>query len=115
MMQKVRQGVIKATSGDQVPWDHSSLTGPFTFKPQLRERRKNKSGGGVGGIDVEAIYWQTIMDKEDASLFRAYMKDYPKGRFMSIAGHLIKRYEPKKPVVVAMNVPRKITAKKAAC
>ena len=105
MMQKVRNGVIKATGGDQVPWDHSSLTGPFVFKKQLRQQRRNRGGG----IDVEAIYWQTIMDKENAELFRAYMKDYPQGRFMSIAGHLIKRYEPKK---IATSIPRTIVRKK---
>jgi uncharacterized caspase-like protein len=33
LMRQVRQDVIAATSGKQVPWDHSSLTSDFAFNP----------------------------------------------------------------------------------
>ena len=33
MLTRVRADVIKATNEQQVPWDHSSLTGDFYFKP----------------------------------------------------------------------------------
>jgi uncharacterized caspase-like protein len=33
MLTRVRADVIKATNEQQVPWDHSSLTGEFYFKP----------------------------------------------------------------------------------
>ena len=34
-MIEVRKEVVSATSGQQVPWDHSALTGDFYFAPQL--------------------------------------------------------------------------------
>ncbi|WP_212228451.1 caspase family protein [Bradyrhizobium lablabi] len=33
MLTRVRADVIRATNEQQVPWDHSSLTGDFYFKP----------------------------------------------------------------------------------
>lgn len=33
VMMNVRKDVIKATGGEQVPWDHSALTGEFYFLP----------------------------------------------------------------------------------
>jgi uncharacterized caspase-like protein len=33
MLTRVRADVIKAINEQQVPWDHSSLTGDFYFKP----------------------------------------------------------------------------------
>ncbi len=35
-MTRVRAEVIRATNEQQVPWDHSSLTGDFYFKPGSR-------------------------------------------------------------------------------
>jgi hypothetical protein len=109
MMQRVRRSVIKATGGEQVPWNHSSLTGPFIFKPKVLQPSGMNDGGG--GINVEGIYWQTIMDKEDASLFKEYLKDYPNGRFVRIAKLLIKRYEPPKKQVIVRAAPRKTNVK----
>jgi hypothetical protein len=33
MLTRVRADVIKAINEQPVPWDHSSLTGDFYFKP----------------------------------------------------------------------------------
>jgi uncharacterized caspase-like protein len=33
MLTRVRADVIQATNERQVPWDYSSLTGDFYFKP----------------------------------------------------------------------------------
>lgn len=36
MMIKVRQDVLETSRGKQVPWEHSSLTGNFVFKQQVK-------------------------------------------------------------------------------
>lgn len=36
VLQRVRRDVIEATGGDQIPWDHSSLTGPFRIRKAER-------------------------------------------------------------------------------
>ena len=33
LMKRVRADVVQTTNQKQVPWDHSSLTGDFYFKP----------------------------------------------------------------------------------
>lgn len=39
MMIRVRQDVIDTSKGKQVPWEHSSLTGQFFFKPKAKPQK----------------------------------------------------------------------------
>lgn len=82
VFKRVRVIVEKQTRGKQTPWEESSLRGEFYFKPKA-----------VQGSDrqIELAYWNTIRRSNDIRLFEAYLKQYPKGSFASLASAIIER------------------------
>ena len=68
LMIKVRNDVIAATGGQQVPWDESSLTQQFFF-----------AGEGQAGVSPETLLWQLAASQRDAHLLSIYLAQYPKG------------------------------------
>jgi hypothetical protein len=80
LMISVRNEVLKTTSGKQVPWEHSSLTGQFYFKPV--------KPGSIAATDqaaLEVAFWNSIQGSKNPQLFEAYLRRYPNGTFAEIA------------------------------
>jgi uncharacterized caspase-like protein len=86
VFKRVREGVVRDTDGAQVPWETSSLQGEFAFVPG--------SGGATTATaaapdDAEAkaevAFWQSIEASRNADEFRAYLRQYPSGRFAALA------------------------------
>lgn len=80
VMISVRNEVLKSTAGKQVPWEHSSLTGQFYFKPL--------EAGSAAAIDqsgLEVAFWNSIQGSKNPQLFEAYLRRYPNGAFADIA------------------------------
>ena len=59
VMINVRRDVLEATNGKQVPWENSSLTGQFYFKPT--------GGSGGGTAEIAALRDEIARLKEDQS------------------------------------------------
>ncbi len=53
VMIDVRKDVIAATQGQQVPWDHSSLTGDFFFDPSAKPADSSALQGRVKELETE--------------------------------------------------------------
>jgi len=98
MMIKVRRDVIELSDGKQVPWDHSSLTGQFFFKPGVQTSTLNKANNktdpspglplvspGVHESTFELTYWNSVKDSNDAAVIKTYLDQYPTGRFAALA------------------------------
>ena len=86
LMRRVRLDVLEQTNRKQVPWNHSSLTGPFIFKPgaagqsaPLGAPASNRKWA------VELAYWNSIKSSTTSAVFDAYLKKYPKGTFAALA------------------------------
>ena len=79
VMIDVRNDVLRATGRKQVPWDNSSLTGQFYFKPLPR------AATGAPQEGVEVAFWNSIKDSKNPQLFEAYLRRYPNGAFSDIA------------------------------
>jgi hypothetical protein len=77
----VRNDVLQATNGQQVPWDHSSLTGQFYFVPPA----PGQDSGAEDQARLEIAFWNSIKDSRNPQLFEAYLKRYPNGSFADIA------------------------------
>ena len=80
VMISVRNEVLKSTAGKQVPWEHSSLTGQFYFKPL--------APGSVASADqagLEVAFWNSIQGSKNPQLYEAYLRRYPIGSFAEIA------------------------------
>ena len=93
VMIDVRKQVIAETGEKQVPWENSSLTGKFYFKPGTQtvasatpatqgEPRKDP---GVSDATVDHTYWTSIASSNDGALYREYLRRFPNGTYVAIA------------------------------
>jgi formylglycine-generating enzyme required for sulfatase activity len=91
VFKQVRIRVRERSGGQQVPWESSSLVGDFYFTPP---------GTGVAGGSpapsptprwtadesaLELSFWETIKNSADPEDFKAYLEQYPNGRFAPLA------------------------------
>jgi hypothetical protein len=100
-MRRVRESVVAATGGRQVPWDHSSLTGDVVLvgapsaapapapvalaAPAAEPAGGIVRGGGGGGADREVVFWQSAVAGGQPADFEAYLRAYPEGTFAPLA------------------------------
>jgi Caspase domain len=82
VFKRVREAVVRASREAQVPWESSSLQGEFSFVPALATARD-------GAADVEAAaelaFWNSVQGTSRADDLRAYLRQYPRGRFAALA------------------------------
>ena len=82
----VRTQVMAATKDQQVPWDSSSLTAPFFFKPAAAQfttataapTPAPKSATAPASLEVEKAMWDGIKDSKEAGDFQAFADGYAK-------------------------------------
>lgn len=74
MMIKVRRDVLAATGGQQIPWENSSLTRQFTFRP-----------GAPETASPEVQLWQLGIVLRDPALLKLYVERFPTGAHVSEA------------------------------
>lgn len=92
MMAQVRNDVITATGGKQVPWDHSSLTGGFYFQPaSLAVAAETPAVAQPAvttvapAVDKEVVFWESIKNSTNPADFQAYLAQFPNGTFAELA------------------------------
>ncbi len=82
VFKRVREAVVRASREAQVPWESSSLQGEFAFVPGTAVARE-------GAEDVEAAaelaFWNSVQGTARADDLRAYLRQYPNGRFAALA------------------------------
>jgi len=103
----VRQHVIAATDRQQVPWDHSSLTGDFFFLPPAPVPTVATPPADTPTVDTalgtptpgpepragitetELVMWETIqtitVSERQVEALNLYLSTYPQGRFAGLA------------------------------
>jgi carboxyl-terminal processing protease len=97
----VRGKVMKATGDKQIPWDSSSLTAPFFFKPASAQfttatqpapapqpaakPASATTGAASGNTEMELTYWKSIESSKQASDYQAYLEQFPNGTFAGLA------------------------------
>lgn len=88
MMIEVRNDVIAATDGKQVPWDSSSLTGRFAFVPDAGKAGTPTAGGSqqapaVAGLEKEA--YEQAVAVGSCGAYEAFMRRYPGSFYAELA------------------------------
>jgi uncharacterized caspase-like protein len=87
----VRASVIEKSGGNQTPWESSSLTGDFYFKPPGTIANGGSAPAAVRASALpsqsttEALFWDSIKASSDPADFRAYLDQYPTGSFAALA------------------------------
>ena len=98
VFQEVRSKVLADTGQQQRPWDASSLTGRFYFKPPDATQTASATPApsvvpaapaaapsSVGDLDMEKAYWDTVKDSDDPDDIQLYLTKYPQGYFVDLA------------------------------
>ncbi len=86
MLTRVRQQVIAATDRRQVPWDHSSLTGDFFFRPEAAAPAQIAA---LPGRSAELSLWDAAQSvdppEQKIEALQIYLDAYPDGTFARMA------------------------------
>jgi uncharacterized caspase-like protein len=77
VFQRTRAGVVRETGGKQTPWESTSLVGDFHFRPPTAH--------SVDPAVLELALWDSVKDSRNADEFKAYLDQYPDGRFAGVA------------------------------
>ena len=89
VFKRVRGEVARMTGDVQIPWEASSLTGDFFFASAKSPTRS--AATGATDAEAELLFWQSVKDSQDAEDFKAYLHQYPNGRFAEIAKNRLNR------------------------
>lgn len=84
MLTQVRIDVLEATGNEQVPWDYSSLTRKFHFKPRTASAARTE-GGLTYEQRAEIELWNSVKNSRSAETVSRYIDAYPNGVFLRVA------------------------------
>jgi hypothetical protein len=110
---EVRNEVLKATNGKQVPWEHTSLTGqvylrsiatPPPAAPAIPPMAKSYDK------EMEIAFWNSVKDSKSPAVVEAYLERYPNGTFAGLARVMVSQLKEQvqaraKEKVAALPVP----------
>ncbi len=88
---EVRNEVLKATEGKQVPWEHTSLTGQVYLRA-LKAPAASQSGPPASRSydkELEIAFWNSVKDSKSPAVVEAYLERYPDGTFAGLAHVLV--------------------------
>jgi len=85
VFQEVRTKVLASTGNTQTPWDSSSLTGRFYFKPPEAGVAAAAPTADEEKLKTEKAYWDSVKDSGDADSINLYLAKYPDGYFVDLA------------------------------
>ena len=91
VFKRVREGVVRETREQQVPWESSSLQGEFAFVPGVAAPREAAADIEAAG---ELAFWNSIQASTRADEYRAYLRQYPNGRFAALAQTRLAAFTP---------------------
>jgi hypothetical protein len=80
VFKKVRVDVAKASKGEQIPWESSSLVGTFYFvdlpKPEPSP---------TDPMMVDIAHWRSIQGSKKRADYESYLSRFPDGQFVDVA------------------------------
>jgi uncharacterized caspase-like protein len=90
MFKRVREAVVRESRQLQVPWEHSSLLGEFAFVPGFASAAAAAPAAAAADTAAadaaaETALWSSAQSSTRADEFRAYLRQYPNGRFADAA------------------------------
>jgi carboxyl-terminal processing protease len=77
----VRGKVMQATDDQQIPWDSSSLTAPFYFKPTSATVAAPVAAPALSPAEAEKRVWEAAKLSNQPNDYEAYLSQYPHGSY----------------------------------
>ncbi len=79
--------VYQESGRAQYPWKEGVLLHPFAFVPKERQVQQSAPDPATlpDGLNPEMLYWESIKDSDNPSLYQAYLGRYPQGHFVELA------------------------------
>lgn len=108
LMRRVRKDVIAKTSGRQVPWNNSSLTGDFFFagKGTVTAQPATTPSAPTPRRNEAAEAWATIQNSNSVAVLKAYLNRYSTGIYADLARARLSEIEAKAKQQVAAVAPQ---------
>ena len=85
VFKSVRKAVYQETSGQQIPWEASSLIGEFVFRGIASPSGVSAVPPAIDPVAFDLALWNEIKDRNNPDELRAYLAQYPNGRFAPLA------------------------------
>jgi len=88
VLKRVGAGVKLASKGRQEPWSEGLIDGDFFFRPGLSTGASESPAVSAAAFDPAAIelsYWESVKDSRNPDELKAYLEQYPDGRFAELA------------------------------
>jgi TPR repeat protein len=98
VFRRTRRKVLDMTAHKQTPWEHSSLTGEFFFRPKSAEAeasvRPVEGSYGLSHARLSELRdWERIKDTTDAAVLSAHVERYPDGVFREVVSLRLSRLQ----------------------
>jgi len=90
VFKRVRIDVARATQDQQIPWEASSLTGEFFFRPVESAASATTDRDSA---NYEISFWESVKSSSIRADFDAYLERYPRGRFAVLARNRLNALE----------------------
>jgi hypothetical protein len=95
----VRRDVLQETNGNQVPWEHTSLTGQVFLHPVLPAPSAAAPPPSTGALppgrnydkEMEIALWNAVKDSKSPDVLQTYLDRFPDGTFSGLARILMDR------------------------
>jgi TPR repeat protein len=88
VFRRTRRKVLDVTGGRQTPWEHSSLTGEFFFRPKSATSEasaRQETARAEEARLAELAAWEKIKSTSDPKLLRRHIDAFPDGLFAELA------------------------------
>lgn len=87
MFKRVRVDVVASSKSAQVPWESSSLSRDFSFAGAAAQAAAAATSAGYAPneLALELAFWDAVKDSRQPADYRAYLEQYPQGRFAALA------------------------------
>ncbi len=89
MFKRVRVDVVASSKSAQVPWESSSLSRDFSFAHgaalAAAPAASPAASFAPSELALELAFWDAVKDSRNPADYRAYLEQYPQGRFAALA------------------------------
>jgi uncharacterized caspase-like protein len=108
----VRNDVMKATANKQIPWEHSSLTGRFYFKPVSQEASTPPAATRTPGAprDQAAEAWAAAKDSTSPTVLQAYITRFGSSFYAELARERLRSLQSKEAAAMPASSDREVRA-----